>query len=74
MTSVTNIPLERLTELESRLAHHERMTEDMSAVLSEQGRAIDSLTLQLRRLTERVAENEADGATAPPDDQPPPHY
>ena len=64
----------RLTELESRLAHHERITEDMSEILSEQGRAIDSLTLQLRRLTERVAEYEAGGATAPPDDQPPPHY
>ncbi len=64
----------RLTELESRLAHHERMTEDISAVLNEQARAIDGLTLQLRRLTERVAEYEAGGADTPPDDQPPPHY
>lgn len=64
----------RLTEMESRLAHHERTTEDMSAVLTEQGRAIDTLTLQLRRLTERIAEFEAGGASAPPDDQPPPHY
>jgi SlyX protein len=64
----------RLTEMESRLAHHERMTEDVSAVLTEQGRAIDALTLQLRRLTERIAELEAGAASAPPDDQPPPHY
>ena len=64
----------RLTELESRLAHHERMAEDMSAVLTEQARAIDDLTRQLRRLTDRVAEFEAGGAGAPPDDQPPPHY
>ncbi len=64
----------RLTELESRLAHHERMTEDISAVLNEQARAIDGLTLQLRRLTERVAEYEAGGTDTPPDDQPPPHY
>lgn len=64
----------RLTEMESRLAHHERMSEDVSAVLAEQGRAIDTLTLQLRRLTERIAELEAGGASAPPDDQPPPHY
>ena len=71
---MTEILLERLTELESRLAHHERMTEDMSAILSEQGRAIDTLTLQLRRMTERVAEYEAGGANSPPDDQPPPHY
>jgi SlyX protein len=64
----------RLTEMESRLAHHERMTEDMSAVLSEQGRAIDALTLQLRRLTDRIGEVEAGGGNSPPDDQPPPHY
>lgn len=64
----------RLTDLESRLAHHEHMTEDLSAVLAEQGRAIDTLTLQLRRLTERIAELETGGAGSPPDDQPPPHY
>lgn len=64
----------RLTEMESRLAHHERTTEDISAVLAEQGRAIDALTLQLRRLTERIGELEAGGGSLPPDDQPPPHY
>jgi SlyX protein len=64
----------RLTEMESRLAHHERMTEDVSAVLAEQGRAIDALTLRLRRLTGRIAELEAGGGHSPPDDQPPPHY
>lgn len=64
----------RLTEMESRLAHHEHMTEDISAVLAEQGRAIDALTLQLRRLTDRIGELEAGGASSPPDDQPPPHY
>ena len=71
---MTDSPQSRLTELENRIAHHERMTEDMSAVLTEHGRAIDSLTLQLRRLTDRIAEFEAGGANAPPDDQPPPHY
>jgi uncharacterized coiled-coil protein SlyX len=43
-------------------------------MLAEQGRAIDALTLQLRRLTDRIAELEAGGASSPPDDQPPPHY
>jgi len=71
---MTDTPQTRLTELESRLAHHERMTEDMSAMLTEQGRAIDALALQLRRLTERIGEFEAGGANSPPDDQPPPHY
>ena len=45
----------RLTELESRLAHHERMAEEMSAVLFEQGRTIDLLTAQMRRLRARAA-------------------
>ncbi len=74
---MTDNPQARLTELESRLAHHERVSEDMSAVIAEQGKAIDGLTLQLRRLTERIAELEAGGTGgphAPPDDQPPPHY
>ena len=74
MTPPTATSQSRLTELESRLAHHERTAEDMSAVLTEQGRAIDTLTLQLRRLTERIAEFEAGGSGAPPDDRPPPHY
>ncbi len=71
---MTDISQTQLTELESRLAHHERMAEDLSAVVTEQGRAIDGLTLQLRRLTDRIAELEAGGSSAPPDDQPPPHY
>ena len=71
---MTEDPQSRLTDLETRLAHHERMAEDMSAVITEQGQAIDGLTLQVRRLTDRIAELEAGGAGSPPDDQPPPHY
>lgn len=74
MTATTDILQDRITELESRLAHHEHMTEDMSAVITAQGKVIDGLTLQLRRLLERVAEQDAGGSNAPPDDQPPPHY
>jgi len=64
----------RLTELESSLAHHERMAEDLSEMLAEQARAVDELSQRLRRLTDRVAALEAGGSGAPPDDQPPPHY
>ncbi len=64
----------RLTELESRLAHHERNTDEISEVLAEQARLIDELSQRLRRLNDRVATLEAGGAGAPPDDQPPPHY
>jgi len=65
---------QRLTELETRLAHHERMAEELSSVMFEQGRTIDLLTLQVRRLRERVAELEAGPQRAPQDEAPPPHY
>ncbi len=64
----------RLIELESRLAHHERMAEELSAVVAEQGRAIAVLTGQLRRLTERLLDAEAGWQRSPQDDKPPPHY
>ncbi|GAA4255143.1 SlyX protein [Azospirillum formosense] len=64
----------RLTELETRLAHHERMAEEMSAVLFEQGRTIDLMTAQMRRLRDRVAELESGMPRAPQDEPPPPHY
>ncbi|KAA0678903.1 SlyX family protein [Azospirillum brasilense] len=64
----------RLTELETRLAHHERMAEEMSAVLFEQGRTIDLMTVQMRRLRDRVAELESGMPRAPQDEPPPPHY
>ncbi|NUB13896.1 SlyX protein [Azospirillum brasilense] len=64
----------RLTELESRLAHPERMAEEMSAVLFEQGRTIDLMTMQMRRLRDRIAELESGLPRAPQDEPPPPHY
>ena len=69
---MTDTPPSRLTELESRLAHHERNADEISEVLAEQARAIDELSQRLRRLTDRVAALEVAGA--PPDDRPPPHY
>jgi SlyX protein len=64
----------RLVELESRLAHHERMAEELSAVVAEQGRTIELLTRQVRRLTDRLLDAEAGWQRSPQDDKPPPHY
>lgn len=64
----------RLVELEMRLAHHERMAEELSDIIADQGRTIDRLTLQMRRLIERLLEVEAGGQRSPQDDKPPPHY
>lgn len=65
---------QRLIELETRLSHHEKMAEDLSDVLAEQQRTIDLLTVQLRRLTERMRDMAAGWSPSPQDDKPPPHY
>lgn len=64
----------RLVELEIRLAHHERLAEDLSAVMAEQGRIIDRMAAQVRRLLERLTEMESGWPRSPQDDKPPPHY
>ena len=64
----------RLITLETRLAHHERTTEELSDVITAQGRTIDMLTAQLRRMRERLGEMEAGWDRSPQDDKPPPHY
>ena len=65
---------QRLIALETRLAHHEQMAEEVSDVLAEQQRTIDLLTAQLRRLTGRLQEMAAGWSASPQDDRPPPHY
>lgn len=64
----------RLIELETRLAHHERMAEEVSAVLARQDRDIERLATHVRRLAERLREAEAGWDRSPQDDKPPPHY
>lgn len=64
----------RLVELERRLAHHERMAEELSAVVAEQGEVIDRMALQLRQLRDRLHDVEAGWERSPQDDKPPPHY
>ncbi|HIJ63357.1 MAG TPA: SlyX family protein [Rhodospirillaceae bacterium] len=64
----------RLVALESRLAHHERLAEEVSDVLAVQAKAIDVLTAEVRRLRLRLGEMEGGWAPSPADDRPPPHY
>lgn len=65
---------QRLIALESRMAHYERMAEDLSDVITRQGREIDRLTLHMRRLRDRLGEMEAGWSPSPQDEKPPPHY
>lgn len=64
----------RLINLESRLAHHERMAEELSDVIAEQGATIARLTAQLHRLMDRLGDMEAGWGPSPQDSKPPPHY
>lgn len=63
----------RLMEVESRLAHQERLAEELSSVMAEQAHTIDILKLQVRQLTERLEDIEADWKR-PPAHEKPPHY
>lgn len=64
----------RIIALESRLAHHERMADELSDVLAQYGSTIDLLSEQVRRLRNRVRDLEAGDPRSPQDDKPPPHY
>lgn len=63
----------RLIELEQRLSFSERMAEDLSGVVIEQGRRIDTLGKQLDELRKRFEET-ATWQPSPQDERPPPHY
>ncbi len=63
---------QRLSDLEARLAHHERMAEDLSTVLIEQQRTIDRLRAQVTHLRDSIGALESEHSQQ--DDRPPPHY
>lgn len=65
---------ERLAALEARIAHYERMTDDLSEVIARQDRAIDLMAAKLQRLLERLRAVETGADRSPQDDRPPPHY
>ncbi|MDJ1007620.1 MAG: SlyX family protein [Paracoccaceae bacterium] len=63
------------TDLEERIAHLERLAEDLSDEVARLARALAAAEARLARLTEREAERELDaGASVPLADQRPPHW
>jgi SlyX protein len=63
----------RIEALEMRIAHQERVIEELNAAVTEQWKQIESLTRQVERMTDRlqqVADNAAPNSAEPP----PPHY
>ncbi len=63
------------TEIEERLAHLERLTDELNGVVAEQAAEIDRLTARVAMLMEREAAREADGGGGIVlGDEKPPHY
>jgi SlyX protein len=61
-------------DLEERIAHLTRTVEDLSDVVTRQGREIDRLTRIAAMLAEREAEREAGLGEAPGANVRPPHW
>ncbi len=60
---------DRLTDIEIRYTHHERLLEELSAVLFEQRKTIDALEQRVRDLERRASHDEG-----PIPIEKPPHY
>jgi SlyX protein len=65
---------ERLDALEMRIAHQERVIEDLNAALTEQWARIDALLREIARLQDRLRDAETRTASAAAPEPPPPHY
>ncbi|MEZ5777910.1 MAG: SlyX family protein [Paracoccaceae bacterium] len=64
-----------LEKAEEEIAHLRRAVDDLSEIVSRQGREIDQLTRRVAMLMERAAEAEAEASgTIPLADQKPPHW
>ena len=61
----------RIVELEVRFMHQERLLEELSAVLLDQGRSLERLRVEVTALRARVASGPEEQA---PDIERPPHY
>lgn len=65
--------IRRLTELEIRSAHQDRVIEELSEALHRQWDEIDRLRLTVERLAEHLRQL-AEDRVPPPADRKPPHY
>ena len=60
----------RVVDLELRFMKLERFAQELSDVVAEQRRKIDALTLETKRLRDRLSEEEGEE----PSNETPPHY
>lgn len=58
----------RITELEIRLTHQDRLLEELNSVVIEQQDLLDRLRREVGALTQRLAESVPDGEPPPADE------
>lgn len=67
--------MERLIDIETKLAFQEDTVQALNDVVCRQQKQIDQLEAQVRRLAERLKQlAEAQTPASPPLDEKPPHY
>ncbi len=66
--------MDRHDAIEERLAHMIRAMDDLSEMVTSQGREIDRLTRLVHLLCERESEREQMAGDAPAANVPPPHW
>ena len=64
----------RIVALEVRVAHQDRVIEDLNALVTEQWKQIDALAKQVERMADRLRRVEDNAPAADAPDPPPPHY
>ena len=64
----------RIVTLEVRVAHQDRVIEDLNALVTEQWKQIDALAKQVERMTDRLQRVEENAPSSDAPEPPPPHY
>jgi len=64
----------RIVALEVRVAHQDRVIEDLNALVTEQWKQIDALAKQVERMTDRLQRVEENSPSSDAPEPPPPHY
>jgi SlyX protein len=64
----------RIDALEVRIAHQDRIIEELNTALTAQWKTIDGLTKQIERLADKMQQLDAGTAPSSADEAPPPHY
>jgi SlyX protein len=65
---------ERIEKLEARIAHQDRILEDLNTTVTDQWKQIEALTKQIARMGDRLQSVEESVPALPSGSEKPPHY